>query len=76
MSAPLEGGQRGLSVDTQATLAAAGAGDLASMAAKRTVTSAAGRAAAVGAKKATAGAQNYGQLATAGAQSLAHRVAV
>lgn len=60
---------------TQAVLAAAGAGGLASMAAKKTVTSAAGRAAAAGAKKATAGAQNYGQLATAGAQSLAHRVA-
>jgi len=60
---------------TQAALAAAGAGGLASMAAKKTATSAAGRAVSAGAKKATAGAQSYGQLATAGAQSLAHRVA-
>lgn len=60
---------------TQAALAASGAGGLASAAAKKTVTSAAGQAVAAGARKATSGAQDYGQLATTGAQSLAHRIA-
>lgn len=58
-----------------AGLAAAGAAGLAARGAKMAAGSMAGRAAAAGAKSAVGGARNYGELAVAGSQDLAHRIA-
>lgn len=60
---------------TQAALATAGAGGAAALAGNKLASSAAGRAVSAGAKKATSGAEGYGQLALAGSRDLAQRIA-